>query len=100
MIGIQIYDYDLDIEVHKDAEGKIEGLKAGDILAQNQALILIMHPGELKENPVVGAGIADMLLDNDTPAWSDRIRRQLEFDGQRVDKVSVTQTGITIDARY
>ena len=100
MTGLLTEDFDLVVDTRKDEEGKIEGLRTGDILAQNQALILSMHKGELKENPAVGAGISDMLLDNDPLAWQDELRRQLEFDGQTVDEVSVSGTGIRINAHY
>ena len=40
MNGIQLIDYEPDIDVVKDAEGKIvQGLVVGDVTAQNQALI-------------------------------------------------------------
>lgn len=72
----------------------------GDTTAQNQALILLLHKGELRENPAVGVGISDMLLDNDLSLWKREIREQLEIDGQTVNSVTVTTTGITIDAKY
>ena len=41
MTGIQLTDYDVDIKVQRDAAGLIaSGLVLGDILAQNQALII------------------------------------------------------------
>ena len=46
MIGIQLTDYDVNIDVKRDGDGHIaSGLVLGDILAQNQALILSMHKG-------------------------------------------------------
>lgn len=89
------------IEVHRDSTGKIVGgLVVGDILTQNQALILTLHPGELKSNPSVGCGISDMLLDNNPLYWRARIREQLEMDGQQVEHVKVTKSGVTIKATY
>lgn len=64
MKGIQLADYDLSVEVVRDNTGKIvSGMVIGDVLEQNQAIILNMHKGELKENPYMGAGVSDMLLD-------------------------------------
>ena len=102
MSGIQLTaDYDLDVQVERDNRGRIvQGLAIGDTLAQNQALILICHQGEVKESPAVGVGIEDMLLDHDPLRWRTRIREQLEIDGQTVDEVKVTNKGITIKASY
>lgn len=75
-------------------------LMTGDILRQNQALILTLHNGELKERPAVGVGISDMLLDNDPIYWRTRIKEQLEMDGQTVGDVRITLSGIEIEARY
>ena len=94
-------DYDLDIKVVTDASGRIQsGLVVGDILHQNQALILIFHKGDLKDDVSVGVGIDRMLLDNDRLSWSRDIREQLEMDGQKVKDVQVTDKTIKIDARY
>lgn len=50
--------------------------------------------------PSVGVGISDMLLDNDPIYWRTLIKEQLEMDGQTVDKVTITMTGIKIEAKY
>ena len=93
MTGIQIGDdYDM---VVKDGS-----LLVGDTTAQNQAVIIASHKGEFKEQPSVGVGISDMLLDHDSLAWRQEIREQLEIDGQTVNKITVTKTGITVDANY
>ena len=76
------------------------GLVVGDILRQDQALLLMLHKGELKERPAVGVGISDMLLDNDPIYWRTQIKEQLEMDGQRVGSVKITRTGIQIEATY
>ena len=102
MNGMQLdKDYDLDMKITRDAEGKIlSGVAVGDTLAQNQALIIGCHQGEFKEQPAVGVGISDMLLDHDPLAWRTVIREQLEMDGQTVDEVTVTNKGIKIKAKY
>ena len=102
MIGIQLTaDYEPRIRLVRDEEGRIiEGLALGETLPQNQALILTLHQGELKEAPAVGCGISDMLLDHRPLFWRARIREQLEMDGQTVTSIKITTTGIHIDARY
>ncbi len=101
MNGIQLEDYDLALKVTHDAAGKITGgLVIGDILRQNQALILTMKAGELKESPAVGCGISDMLLEYDPVYWRHQIREQMEMDGQKVSSVRITRTGIIVDAKY
>ncbi len=94
-------DYDLDIKVVYDASGRIvSGLVVGDILHQNQALILVFHKGDLKDDVSVGVGIDRMTLDNDRLTWSREIREQLEMDGQKVENVTVTDKSIKIKADY
>ena len=102
MIGIQLSsDYALQIRLQRDEAGRIlSGLVLGEILAQNQALILLIHPGELKESPALGCGISDMLFDHQPLFWRTRIREQLEMDGEKVSQVTITTTGIHIDAHY
>ncbi len=75
-------------------------LATGDTLRQNQALLLMLHKGELKERPSAGVGLSDMLLDNDPLYWRTEIKEQLEMDGQTVKSVSVTTTGVEIEAEY
>ena len=94
-------DYDLDFKVVTDASGRIlSGLVVGDILHQNQALILCFHKGDLKDDVSVGVGIDRMVLDNDWLAWSREIRDQLEMDGQKVESVYVDEKTIKIKASY
>lgn len=75
-------------------------LHLADTLHQNQTIILSLHKGELKENPAVGVGISDMLLDEDPLKWRSEIREQLEMDGQTVNDIKITRTTIDIDAHY
>ena len=72
----------------------------GDILYQNQALILAFHKGDLKADVSVGVGIDRMLLDNERLVWEREIQEQLELDGQKVKYVEITDTEIRINASY
>lgn len=101
MTGIQLIEYDLAFKVEKDRYGKIiSGLQVGDILHQNQAVILAIDKGELKENPSIGVGLPNMLLEHDLAAIRSEIRQQLELDGQTVTSVQVTSKTVTINAKY
>lgn len=101
MKGIQLIDYDLDIKVERDRFGKIiSGLVIGDILHQNQAILLGIRKGELKENPSVGVGLSDMLLSHDLTDIRNEIRQQLEMDGQTVEKIIITPSKLGIEAHY
>lgn len=75
-------------------------LAVGPVLRQNQTLLLLLHKGEVKETPHTGVGIADMLLDHDPLLWRTEIKEQLALDRQTVSSVSVTTTGVAIDASY
>lgn len=101
MNGIQLYNYDLAIDVKLDASGRIaSGLIVGDILFQNQALILSFQKGDLKDDVSVGVGIERMLLDSDRLVWEREIQEQLELDGQTVESVVVDSKEIRIKASY
>ncbi len=101
MVGIQTLDFDVHIKPQTDRFGKItSGVVIGDILAQNQAVILTMNKGELKERPELGVGINDMLLDHDPLYWRTIIREALELDGQKVKEVKITSSNIYIDSTY
>ena len=101
MTGIILQDYDIAVKITKDNEGKIaSGWVLGDVLHQNQAILLSMHQGDLKEDPSRGVGISDMLLDNDPLFWRTRIREQLEMDGQTVESIVLTIHSIDIKSSY
>lgn len=101
MKGIQLTDYDIAVKVKRDRFGRIEsGLIVGDILHQNQAIILTMRKGDLKENPSIGVGLPDMVLEHNLMAMRNEIRQQLEMDGQRVNSINVTSAAVQIDANY
>ena len=100
MNGIQLTNYIPEVKVRHDAHGKIiGGLVVGNTLHQNQALLLTLHPGELKGAPAVGCGLADMLLDHNPLMWRAVIRDQMEMDGQRVDRITVTRYGVDIESQ-
>lgn len=97
---------DLNVKVTRDSQGLITGgLVVGDVAKQNQAIIIYMHPGEMKEAPQVGVGITSMLLSSEVLLYKHKIREQLEADGFRVNHLEVVseQTGklnIELNAVY
>lgn len=107
--GIQLADsasglqtIDLKIDVVRDAEGLItQGLVIGDILNQNQALILLASPGEFKFNPTLGVSIQDLLLDDDYLRFRHRIHEHLTKDGMKVKQVELSiNKPLKIEASY
>lgn len=74
--GILISDsYDLLMSIKKDSAGKItSGIRIGKTLYQNQALILIIQPGELKLSPIAGVGLENIINDNDYLGWRSCLR--------------------------
>jgi len=81
---------DLNIKVSRDKLGLITGgLVIGDVQKQNQAIIIYMQPGEMKEAPQVGVGIASMLLSGEALSYKHKIREQLEADGFRVNHLEI-----------
>lgn len=90
----------------QDSRGEVDielaagGMAVGDVAEQNQWLLLVSHPGEWKEHPLVGVGIDGMLADHETAAWRRAIGQALEEDGQTIDLLSVKDGVITIKAHY
>ena len=93
---------DLAIDVVRDTEGKIvSGLKLGNTLEQNKALLLIAAPGDFKLNPTLGVGIEDILLDDELTFWRHRIRQEFSKDKLNITRLDVyTNKPIKIDAQY
>lgn len=72
----------------------------GDSTMQNQYLILATHKGEWKENLYVGAGLEDMIGDDDVTYWKHRIREELKRDGMKVTGIEIKGSQININAEY
>lgn len=92
---------DIEIKVVRDESGKIiGGLQLGDITNQTVSLILKMHPGELKEQPTVGVGIINALLDHDYLLYKHKIRQQLKTEGMQINHLEINGQNIEINAEY
>ena len=100
--GIQLNnDYDLNIQVRRDAKGMIvSGMQVGNVTQQNQALILLVQKGEVKASPQTGVGINNICNDNEFALWKREITEQLERDGQQIHKLEISEKGLVLDAEY
>lgn len=76
---------DLVAHIQRDEQGLITcGMAMGDILAQNESLLVVAAPGEFKATPTVGAGAMRFLRD----------------DGMAVVAVEYKNDELKIDASY
>jgi len=100
--GIQLTSsLELSIYPVRDSTGLIvSGITIGDTLYQNQYMILNAQKGEFKENPTLGIGINDMASDDDLNEWEKAIREDFAKDGLKVDKLSITTSGMEVKADY
>ena len=98
-IGIQLNDsqngvqnIDLKINVIRDGGGLItSGLVVGNVLRQNQAIIIIANPGEFPFSPTLGVAIDELLLDNDYLRMRHRMRDHLSKDGMKVKTLEFSE---------
>jgi len=97
-----LQDLDLKIEVLRGSDGLItQGLVIGNIMNQNQALILIANPGEFKTEPTIGVAIDELIFDNDYLRFRHRIREHFEKDGLKVKSIQLSEgKPLLIDASY
>jgi hypothetical protein len=92
---------DLLVQVKRNSAGQItQGLVVGDVTEQNIAVILKVQPGEIKEFPLVGVGIDNMLLSHDALLFEHKIREQLITDGYMINSLKIEKDNIYIDAKY
>lgn len=92
--------YALSIQV-KRVDGLItKGICIGDVTYQNQAILLMMQKGELKEYPTVGCGLSDIINDENLTDWKAEIMAQLEADGQQIKKLAIDNKGLMLEANY
>ena len=75
-------------------------MAVGEVLEQNQYLLLITHQGEWKEFPLVGVGICDIVNDNDLPKWKRAIGEAMEQDGQIIEKLELTTEKLNLKTSY
>ena len=96
-IGIQLVDHtdegevlDIKIKPLRNSSGKItQGIVVGNTLNQNQAILLIAQQGEIKNEPILGIGIKDLVLDTEMLAYRHKIRQQFKLDGLVVETLDL-----------
>lgn len=90
------------VEMTNDIKIENGHIAIGETLPQNEFLLLVMNKGELKEDPLVGVGISDMINDNDILGWKRKIRDGLKADGLTVEQISISSDGRIkkLEAKY
>jgi len=73
----------------------------GDSTQQHQDDIILSQKGHYKQNPYIGVGIQDFILDD----ASDEeiiatIQQQFELDGMKINDLKIDNGNIEIDANY
>jgi hypothetical protein len=101
-VGIQLNkDYDVDIKIRRDAQGKIAGgMVVGEVTHQNQAIILFAQKGEIKEYPTIGVGLGNACNDEGFALWKREIAEQIEADGQRIETLIFNEQEFYLKANY
>lgn len=93
--GIQLNPQDGDLLIDNGS------IQTGVTLQQNQSIILVAQKGELKEYPLLGVGISDMLHDEeDKLVWKRKIREEFNKDGMKVRHLTIDDNSIKIEADY
>jgi len=89
-----------DIMLDEDFDLLIENgdFVIGESFEQEVTLIVQSTKGEWKNQPLIGAGIADYLLDNDFNGLKSEIKTQLKYDGKTLKNFQVDAYTIKIDA--
>lgn len=83
------------IQIDDSGDIRVSGgsVSMGDTIAQNIYLIIVSQPGDIKERPLMGAGISDMVGSNEVTGWKRRIREQLRKDGLNVKSLDISSDG-------
>ena len=73
----------------------------GDSTQQHQKHLLMAMPGDYKQSPLVGVGVADQLDDENPDDLLRAIRTTFVQDGMTVTGLSIASNGnIKVDANY
>lgn len=69
---------------------------------QHRMLLLSTEKGAWKENPDVGVGLINYLMDDDIPGLKNEVRKQFIKDGMKVQHVSYEEAtnNLNYDAAY
>jgi DNA-binding response OmpR family regulator len=92
-------DYLIDYETRR-MQVRNGDFVVGDATKQHQRSLIMNHKGEYKQHLTTGAGAADYLDDENPDELIRELRRQLVQDGQTVNDIVITATGLGVDASY
>jgi hypothetical protein len=86
-----------------DDEGEImirnRSLVIGDIREDILERVIVARRGDLKEHPLLGGGIQDMLKGRPDPFWAGDVRAQLKACGVEVKRIEVNGEEIEVELR-
>lgn len=93
------------IDILLDNDGDLDftngDLNSGFSDNQHQEHILLSNKGEFKEFPEIGVGIEGMLDDDDFTGFLIDIKKNLEYDGMKINNVKIDESGnLNIDGYY
>ena len=92
-----------DILLDQDGHIRIENgdFVIGDSTQQHQKHLLMAMPGDYKQSPLVGVGVAEQLDDENPDDLLRAIRTTFVQDGMTVKNLSIASNGnIEVDANY
>jgi hypothetical protein len=77
-------------------------LKVDESTLQHQRDLLLSNKGEFKQNPTIGVGLNNFILENLSSAdFNKAVTEEFENDGMHVIKIqSESLENVTIDAEY
>lgn len=76
-------------------------LHTGTADTQHQQHILLAHPGQYRQYPAIGAGITNLLKDDNPNAILLEAKRHLEYDRMKVGNIKFTAEGkLIVNAKY
>lgn len=92
---------DILLDQNNDVKFENGDLVIGDATNQNQLQIIAANKGQYKENPGIGVGIDALLNSEDLNEVLIEVKKNLEYDGMRVDNVRFEPKGkLIVDAKY
>lgn len=71
----------------------------GESTQQHQHLLLITQPGEIRQSPLTGVGLADFLESEDPGILKQTIQKQFELDGMSIRRLVIGDI-IEVEASY
>lgn len=73
---------------------------AGESLNQQVGLLLLLNKGELKEHPLTGVGIYEIINTESVDDIKNAVREQLKDDGLKLRTLELTNNKLYITADY